>query len=305
MITKTFNIDEANINKRLDSFLSDILDDISRGLVQQLIEQGNVLVNDIEVKKNYKLRLNDRIHVILKFPEVIEDEPQNIPLDIVFENEDFYIINKQAGLTVHPGAGQKDNTLLNGLLHLNQKACELPRCGIVHRLDKETSGLMVVAKNHNSQTILTNLIKDRAIERKYYALVHGNVISGGTIDEPIERHPKNRLIFTVDQEGKESKTHYLVKERYENFSLLDVKLETGRTHQIRVHLKHIGFPIAGDKQYTKISNWKGSSKKELNLINSLKGQFLHAYSLAFLFKKESFSFSAELPDYLTSVLKDL
>ena len=164
---------------------------------------------------------------------------------------------------------------------------------------------MVVAKNHSSQTVLTNLIKDRAIERKYYALVHGNVISGGTIDEPIERHPKNRLIFTVDQEGKESKTHYLVKERYENFSLLDVKLETGRTHQIRVHLKHIGFPIAGDKQYTKISNWKGSSKKELNVINSLKGQFLHAYSLAFLYKKESFSFSAELPDYLTTVLKDL
>ena len=139
MITKTFNIDEANINKRLDSFLSDILDDISRGLVQQLIEQGNVLVNDLEVKKNYKLRLNDQIQVILQFPEVIEDEPQNIPLDIVFENEDFYIINKQAGLTVHPGAGQKDNTLLNGLLHLNKKACELSRCGIVHRLDKELS----------------------------------------------------------------------------------------------------------------------------------------------------------------------
>ena len=113
------------------------------------------------------------------------------------------------------------------------------------------------------------------------------------------------MIFTVDQEGKESKTHYLVEQRYENFSLLDVKLETGRTHQIRVHLKHIGFPIAGDKQYTKISNWKGSSEKELNVINSLKGQFLHAYSLAFLFKNESFSFSAELPDYLTKVLKDL
>ena len=290
MITKTFNIDEANINKRLDSFLSDILDDISRGLVQQLIEQGNVLVNELEVKKNYKLRLNDQIHVILQFPEVVEDKPQDIPINIVFENEDFYIINKQAGLTVHPGAGQRDNTLLNGLLHLDKKACELPRCGIVHRLDKETSGLMVVAKNHSSQTILTNLIKDRAIERKYYALVHGNVISGGTIDEPIERHPKNRLIFTVDQEGKESKTHYLVKERYENFSLLDVKLETGRTHQIRVHLKHIGFPIAGDKQYTKISNWKGSSKKELNVINSLKGQFLHAYSLAFLYKKRAFPF---------------
>ena len=161
MITKTFNIDEANINKRLDSFLSDILDDISRGLVQQLIEQGNVLVNELEVKKNYKLRLNDQIHVILQFPEVVEDKPQDIPINIVFENEDFYIINKQAGLTVHPGAGQKDNTLLNGLLHLNKKACELSRCGIVHRLDKETSGLMVVAKNHVSQTILNNLIKDR------------------------------------------------------------------------------------------------------------------------------------------------
>ena len=132
MITKTFNIDEANINKRLDSFLSDILDDISRGLVQQLIEQGNVLVNELEVKKNYKLRLNDQIHVILQFPEVVEDKPQDIPINIVFENEDFYIINKQAGLTVHPGAGQRDNTLLNGLLHLDKKACELPRLSLIH-----------------------------------------------------------------------------------------------------------------------------------------------------------------------------
>ena len=283
MISKRFQIDEENSNKRIDIFLANNLDTISRGIVQQLIAEGKVTVNGKPTKRNYLLKLSDIIEITFELQANGEDEAQDIPIDITFENDDFFIINKNSGLTVHPGAGQKDQTLINGILHIRKEQREIPRYGLVHRLDKDTSGLMVLAKNLKSHTILTELIQAKSIQRKYYALVHGAPISGQTIDLPIGRHPKNRLLFCVKDGGREAITHFRIKKRFKNFSLLDVELETGRTHQIRVHLNHIGHPIAGDASYNKIRVWKDAIPKELEVINNLQRQALHSYSLKFHF----------------------
>ena len=283
MISKRFQIDEENSNKLIDIFLANNLDTISRGIVQQLIAEGKVTVNGKPTKRNYLLKLSDIIEITFELQANGEDEAQDIPIDIAFENDDFFIINKNSGLTVHPGAGQKDQTLINGILHIRKEQREIPRYGLVHRLDKDTSGLMVLAKRLKSHTILTELIQAKSIQRKYYALVHGAPISGQTIDLPIGRHPKNRLLFCVKDGGREAITHFRIKKRFKNFSLLDVELETGRTHQIRVHLNHIGHPIAGDASYNKIRVWKDAIPKELEVINNLQRQALHSYSLKFHF----------------------
>ena len=292
MISKRFQIDEENSNKRIDIFLANNLDTISRGIVQQLIAEGKVTVNGKPTKRNYLLKLSDIIEITFELQANGEDEAQDIPIDIAFENDDFFIINKNSGLTVHPGAGQKDQTLINGILHIRKEQREIPRYGLVHRLDKDTSGLMVLAKNLKAHTVLTELIQAKSIQRKYYALVHGAPISGQTIDLPIGRHPKNRLLFCVKDGGREAITHFRIKKRFKNFSLLDVELETGRTHQIRVHLNHIGHPIAGDASYNKIRVWKDAIPKELEVINNLQRQALHSYSLKFhFFLKKNFALS--------------
>ena len=295
MISKRFQVDEENSNNRVDIFLAKKLDSISRGIVQQLILDGQVLVNSQKVKRNHHLKVNDVVEISFEIKPDGDDEAQDIPLDVVFENDDFCIINKQAGLTVHPGAGQKDLTLINGLLYLKPEQRELPRYGLVHRLDKDTSGLMLLAKTIQSHTILTDLIQNKKIKRNYYALVHGEPISGKTIDLPIGRHPKNRLLFCVKDGGRTAITHFKVKERYKNFSLLDIELETGRTHQIRVHLKHIGHPIVGDKSYNNIKIWKDADPKELKAVSDLNRQALHSYNLALTYLNEEFNFKSELP----------
>ena len=295
MISKRFQVDEENSNNRVDIFLAKNLDAISRGIVQQLILDGQVLVNGQKVKRNHHIKVNDVVEISFEIKPDGDDEAQDIPLDVVFENDDFYIINKQAGLTVHPGAGQKDSTLINGLLYLKPEQRELPRYGLVHRLDKDTSGLMLLAKTIQSHTILTDLIQNKKIKRNYYALVHGEPISGKTIDFPIGRHPKNRLLFCVKDGGRSAITHFIVKERYKNFSLLDIALETGRTHQIRVHLKHIGYPIVGDKSYNNIKIWKDADPEELKAVTDLNRQALHSYNLALTYLNEEFNFESELP----------
>ena len=299
MISKRFQVDEENSNNRVDIFLAKNLDSISRGIVQQLILDGQVLVNGEQVKRNHLLKIDDVVDISFEIKPEGDDEAQDIPLNIIFENDDFIVINKQAGLTVHPGAGQKDATLINGLLHMKPKQRELPRYGLVHRLDKDTSGLMLLAKTIQSHTILTDLIQNKEIKRNYYALVHGKPISGKTIDLPIGRHPKNRLLFCVKEGGRSAVTHFKVKDRYKNFSLLDVELETGRTHQIRVHLKHIGYPIVGDKSYNNIKIWKDADPKELKAVTDLDRQALHSYNLALTYLNEEFNFKSELPSDFT------
>ena len=305
MISKRFQIDEENSNKRIDIFLANNLDTISRGIVQQLIAEGKVTVNGKPTKRNYLLKLSDIIEITFELQANGEDEAQDIPIDITFENDDFFIINKNSGLTVHPGAGQKDQTLINGILHIRKEQREIPRYGLVHRLDKDTSGLMVLAKSLKSHTILTELIQAKSIQRKYYALVHGAPISGQTIDLPIGRHPKNRLLFCVKDGGREAITHFRIKKRFKNFSLLDVELETGRTHQIRVHLNHIGHPIAGDASYNKIRVWKDAIPKELEVINNLHRQALHSYRLKFHFLKKEFCFESKIPNDLEKTMEVL
>ena len=295
MISKRFQVDEENSNNRVDIFLAKNLDSISRGIVQQLILKGQVLVNDQQVKRNHILKINDVIDISFEIEPEGDDEAQNIPLNIVFENDDFFVIDKQAGLTVHPGAGQKDSTLINGMLYLRPKQRELPRYGLVHRLDKDTSGLMLLAKSIQSHTILTDLIQNKKIKRNYYALVHGDPISGKTINLPIGRHPKNRLLFCVKEGGRSAVTHFKIKDRYKNFSLLDIELETGRTHQIRVHLKHIGHPIVGDKSYNNIKIWKNADPTELKAVTDLNRQALHSYNLSFTYLDKEFNFASEVP----------
>ena len=305
MISKRFQIDEENSNKRLDIFLANNLDTISRGIVQQLIADGKVTVNGKPTKRNYLLKLSDIIEITFELQANGEDEAQDIPIDITFENDDFFIINKNSGLTVHPGAGQKDQTLINGILHIRKEQREIPRYGLVHRLDKDTSGLMVLAKSLKSHTILTELIQAKSVQRRYYALVHGAPISGQTIDLPIGRHPKNRLLFCVKDGGREAITHFRIKKRFKNFSLLDVELETGRTHQIRVHLNHIGHPIAGDASYNKIRVWKDAIPKELEVINNVQGQALLSYSLKFFFLITDLCFESKIPNDLEKTMEVL
>ena len=295
MISKRFQVDEENSNNRVDIFLAKNLDSISRGIVQQLILKGQVLVNGQQVKRNHILKIYDVIDISFEIEPEGDDEAQNIPLNIVFENDDFFVIDKQAGLTVHPGAGQKDSTLINGMLYLRPKQRELPRYGLVHRLDKDTSGLMLLAKSIQSHTILTDLIQNKKIKRNYYALVHGDPISGKTINLPIGRHPKNRLLFCVKEGGRSAVTHFKIKDRYKNFSLLDIELETGRTHQIRVHLKHIGHPIVGDKSYNNIKIWKNADPTELKAVTDLNRQALHSYNLSFTYLEKEFNFESEVP----------
>ena len=303
MISKRFQIDEENSNNRVDIFLANNLDAISRGIVQQLISEGKVTVNGKATKRNYLLKPTDIVEITFELQANGEDEAQDIPIDITFENDDFFVINKHSGLTVHPGAGQKDNTLINAILYIRKEQRDIPRYGLVHRLDKDTSGLMVLAKNIKSHTVLTELIQSKNIQRKYYALVHGTPISGKTIDLPIGRHPKNRLLFCVKDGGREAITHFRIEKRFKNFSLLDVELETGRTHQIRVHLKHIGHPIAGDVSYNNIKIWKDAIPKELEAINNLHRQALHSYSLKFQFLDEKFFFESKLPDDLEKTME--
>jgi 23S rRNA pseudouridine1911/1915/1917 synthase len=305
MISKRLQIDEENANNRIDIFLSKSFDSISRGIVQDLIGEGKVLVNGKTVERDYKTKINDVIEIEFNLETNNEDQAQDISLDIIFENDDFLIIDKQAGLTVHPGAGQKDSTLINGLLNIHPKQRKIPRYGVVHRLDKDTSGLMIIARTLESHTNLTDLIQKRNIKRNYYALVHGQPIAGDTIDKPIGRHPKNRLLFCVKDGGRQAITHFKIYKKFKNFSLLDVSLETGRTHQIRVHMQHIGHPIAGDQSYCKIKNWKNSTEKEVNALSNLKRQSLHAYKLEFIYEDENFSFLSDIPDELQRVIDKL
>lgn len=290
-------IDEAV--GRIDKYLSEKMPDMSRSKIQKLIKEKNVRVNNKEIKANYKLEKNDEVKISIPKPKSVDMNAEDIPLDILFEDKDIAIINKKQGMVVHPGAGNWDGTLVNALLYhiddLSGINGEI-RPGIVHRLDKDTSGILVIAKNDQAHVALSEQFQNRTIKRTYRAIVHG--IPGhkqGTIKAPIGRDPNNRQQFTVTSNGKEAISHFKVVERFRDFSLLEVALETGRTHQIRVHLKYINHPVAGDLVYGP----KNTLKSE--------GQFLHAYSLEFLHPRTSDSmyFEAPYPTFFSETLKHL
>ena len=288
--------------ERLDAFLARCGDGLTRSAAQKLLEEGCVLRNGKPGKKNDKLNIGDEIRVTVPEPKEVDIVAKDIPLDIVYEDEDVLVINKPKGLVVHPAAGHQDDTLVNGLLYAMGESLsgingEL-RPGIVHRIDKDTSGLLAVAKNDLAHTVLASQLKDHTMARTYEAVVCGSFREdSGTVDAPIGRHPTDRKKMCVTQRNsKNAVTHWEVVARYRGYTHVRCRLETGRTHQIRVHMAHIGHPILGDTVY-------GHKKPELGMDT----QCLHAGLLCFRHPRDGrpVMVSAALPEYFTQVLEKL
>lgn len=296
----TVSPDEAG--ERIDKLLSMQISDMSRSGAAKLIEEGNVKVNAEPPSKNYKCKAGDVISVFVPDPVPLRAEPENIPLDIVYEDHDLLVVNKPKGMVVHPAAGNYTGTLVNALLyHCGSSLSGINgvlRPGIVHRIDKDTSGLLIVAKNDRAHAGLVRQIKDHSFERAYECVVHGNIKEDAfTISQPIGRNPKDRKKMAVTyKNAKPAVTHIKVLKRYGAFTHLRCTLETGRTHQIRVHLSYIGHPIAGDEVY-------GPKKP----VKGLAGQCLHAKHIGFEHPISGrwLEFESELPEYFTSFLNKL
>ena len=298
---KEFIVKDDEVGKRIDSYLSNKDDEISRVAVQRLIKNDKILVNGKSTKASYKVQENDNIKVEEEKPKEISLKPQDIPVEIIYEDKDIIVVNKPKGMVVHPANGNPDGTLVNSLMSICKDSLsgiggEI-RPGIVHRLDKDTSGVIVVAKNDKAHINLSEQIKNHEVEKTYIALVKGVVKANeATIDMPIGRSTKDRKKMAVTKTGKNAITHFKVIKRFHNYTLLEVKIETGRTHQIRVHLSQIGYPIVGDTTYSNGKNEWG-----------IKGQCLHAKSLKFkhpITGKEMF-LEAKMPEYFEEVINEL
>lgn len=284
---------------RCDVYLTENMPDLSRSFLKKLFESGDVLVNGKPVRASYKLREGDEISLSVPEAKKLDVEAQDIPLDIVYEDDDVLVINKERGMVVHPAAGNEDSTLVNALMHHcgdNLSGINgVMRPGIVHRIDKDTTGLLAVAKNDKAHQSLTDQLSDRSLSRTYFAIVHGNIKEDNlTVNAPIARDIKDRKKMAIARkDGRDAVTHITVLERFGKYTFIRCKLETGRTHQIRVHVKSIGHPILGDKTY-------GLKKEEF----SLTGQLLHAGEIGFIHPRsgEAVSFTAPLPEDFSETL---
>jgi 23S rRNA pseudouridine1911/1915/1917 synthase len=292
-------IDENQVGDRIDKAISSMDNQWSRSQVQQWIKDGHVLVNGKAVKTNYKCSLNDVIEIEVPEPEELDVVPEEMDLEIYFEDADVLVVNKPKGMVVHPAPGHASGTLVNGLMAHCKDLSGINgvlRPGIVHRIDKDTSGLLMVAKNDLAHESLVNQLVAKTVNRKYRAVVHGIIPHDyGTIDAPLGRDQKDRQSMAVVDNGKNAVTHFNVIERFRDFSYVECKLETGRTHQIRVHMKYIGFPLVGDPKY--------GPRKTL----ALDGQALHAGVLGFEHPRtgQYLEFEAPLPTYFEQLLDDL
>lgn len=301
----------GNEGERLDAFLAEQIEGWSRARLQRLIEDADVLVNGRAVKSSYKLHLNDEIEVELTPPPSSTFAPENIPLDIVYEDDQLIVVNKPAGIVVHPAAGVMSGTLANALaFHFQQLSTSggVARPGIVHRLDKGTSGLMVVAKTESAHENIADQFRDREIFKSYVALVHGQVEKRtGQIDQPIARDRGNRTRMAVVRGGRPALSIYRVRKRFARFTLLNVELKTGRTHQIRVHLAWLKHPVVGDEAYGTGRDKTIPDHKVRTEVAKLGRQFLHAEQLGFRHPKtgEAMKFTAELPTELMAVLSEI
>ncbi|ASF44678.1 23S rRNA pseudouridine(1911/1915/1917) synthase RluD [Methylovulum psychrotolerans] len=265
---------------RLDQALAELFSEYSRSKLQIWIKAGRVQVNGVALKAKDKLEGGEEIALDADPEVVITSEPENIPLDIVYEDDSILIVNKPAGLVVHPAVGNWRGTLVNALLHHEPNLETLPRAGIVHRIDKETSGLLMIAKTLQAHNSLTEQLQARTIHREYLAVTRGRMTAGGTVDEPIARHPSDRKRYIVKESGKFAVTHYRVVQRFTRHTLIQVKLETGRTHQIRVHMAHIRFPLIGDPVYGGRFQMPPDCNERLELaLRGFKRQALHAAKL--------------------------
>ena len=290
---------------RLDVFMSECAD-FTRSAAQKLLEDGNVSVNGKSETKKYKIKAGDEVQVSLPEPRVVDAIPQDIPLDIVYEDNDIIVVNKPQGMVVHPAAGNPDGTLVNALMYHtkgNLSAINgVIRPGIVHRIDKDTSGILVVAKNDKAHLCLSEQIKDHSMTREYYCLIVGGVKEDKfTVDKPIGRDPRDRKkMLAGARDGRDAVTHFYVEKRYQGYTLLKCILETGRTHQIRAHLKSVGKAIVGDPVY-------GLKKDRLAEQNKVSGQLLHAKKLGFIHPtlNEYVEYNSELPEYFMCILHKL
>ncbi len=297
---KNYTIEEENVGKRLDLFVSENEVDMSRSFVQGIIEKKQVKVNGHIKKSNYKLRIGDQVEVEIAEPVELQVDAEDIPLDIIYEDSDVIVINKPQDMVVHPAPGNYTGTLVNGLLHHCKDLSGINgviRPGIVHRIDKDTSGILVVAKNDKSHNSLAMQLKDHSMKRTYYAIVEGIVKEEeATVRTNIGRHPIERIKMAVVKYGKEAITNYKVLERFKSNTLVECRLETGRTHQIRVHMAHLHHPLIGDQVY-------GYKKQKFKL----QGQALHAKKLGFIHPTtgEYMEFDSQLPEYFQDILDKL
>ncbi|WP_151706769.1 23S rRNA pseudouridine(1911/1915/1917) synthase RluD [Acinetobacter sp. TUM15064] len=275
-----FQLDESYLGQRIDQVAALIWSDFSREKLKQWLKEGHLLVNGNSVKPKYKCEGFELLTLDVELEAQTRSLPEDIPLDIVYEDDDIIVVNKPVGMVVHPGAGNSSGTLVNALLHHYPKSSELTRAGLVHRIDKDTSGLLVVAKNLEAQFSLSKQLAKKSVYRVYDLIVYGNVIAGGTVDEPIKRHPVDRVKMAVLPGGKDAVTHYNVKERFQHFTRIQARLETGRTHQIRVHFSYIGFGLVGDPVYMpRVRVPAGASELLDETLRGFRRQALHAAEL--------------------------
>ena len=300
MEKRTFEVCEKLNNQRIDKGVAEFFGDLTRSYVKKLTDEGNILINGKKAKASSKLLCGDRVEINLPDPEPVGAEAQDIPLDIVYEDDSLLVINKPRGMVVHPAAGNYDGTLVNALLaHCGSSLSTINgviRPGIVHRLDKDTTGLLVAAKGDAAHLALSEQLKTRTLKRRYFALVHSNIKEdGGTVDKNLKRSPSDRKKIAVCTagEGRSAVTHYSVLERFGRYTYINCDLDTGRTHQIRVHMRWLGHPIVGDKTY-------GVKNEEFNLV----GQLLHAGKIGFIHPKsrEYMEFTVPLPEDFEKVL---
>lgn len=293
---------------RLDQALARMWPEYSRSRLKQWVDEGLVSVNDDILRPKDKVHEGDEIQLQ---PQLVPKQswlPEDIPIDSVFEDEHIIVVNKPAGMVVHPAAGNYSGTLVNALLHHDQTLAGLPRAGIVHRLDKDTTGLLVVAKTLQAHKSLVSQLQDRSVKRKYLAIVHGTLVAGASIEQPIARHPVNRQRMAVVANGREAITHYRVEERFRRHTLIKVQLETGRTHQIRVHMAYLKHPLLGDPVYGgRARKLAGASEELTSCLDNFKRQALHAFELGLQhpISKQDLSWQAPIPEDMNTVIEAL
>ena len=301
-------INEQYSGKRLDQVLTEICPEHSRSRIQSWINAGDISVNSKLTKQRYKVVAGDTVKISATIIEQDQFEAEQIPLDIIYQDDALIIINKPAGLVVHPGAGNPEHTLLNALLNFDENLNTIPRAGIIHRLDKDTTGIMVITRTLAAHTKLVSQLQSRNIKREYQAIVTGQITAGSTIENKIGRHPVHRTKMAVINNGKTATTHYRLIKKYQHYSHLRVQLETGRTHQIRVHMSHIKHPIVGDPVYGKNKTIKkGINTKLRDVISRFKRQALHAYKLTLPHPVtgEMNEFVADIPEDLKELIATL
>lgn len=297
----TIMVDIKQEGLRIDQLLAQKMENMSRSRIQKLIEQGNITVGDKQVKPNYKVRQGDAVKIVLPEPVTLDVKPEDIDIEMLYEDDDIAVVNKPQGMVVHPAAGNYTGTLVNALMAKCSSLSTINgviRPGIVHRIDKDTSGVLIIAKNDAAHHSLAEQIKVHSVKRIYYAIVEGIIKQdSGTVDAPIGRHPVERKKMTiVNKNGRRAVTHYKVIERFRHNTLIEARLETGRTHQIRVHMAYIGHPLVGDPVY-------GYKKQRFNL----KGQVLHARTLGIIHPStgEYMEFTTPLPQYFQKLIEIL